>query len=64
MKARHILVKTKKEAEAIIKRLNKKENFEEIAKKTSTDGSAAVEGILAILVMVKWLSLLRMLRLA
>ncbi|WP_019219958.1 peptidylprolyl isomerase [Bartonella florencae] len=44
IKARHILVKTKKEAEAIIKRLNKKENFEEIAKKTSTDGSAAVGG--------------------
>ncbi|EJF78064.1 peptidylprolyl isomerase [Bartonella birtlesii] len=44
VKARHILVKTKKEAEAIIKRLNKKENFEEIAKKTSTDGSAAVGG--------------------
>ncbi|GAA5098656.1 peptidylprolyl isomerase [Bartonella acomydis] len=44
IKARHILVKTKKEAEAIIKRLNKGENFEEIAKKTSTDGSAAVGG--------------------
>lgn len=44
VKARHILVKTKKEAEAIIKRLNKGESFEEIAKKTSTDGSAAVGG--------------------
>ncbi|MCZ2158045.1 peptidylprolyl isomerase [Bartonella sp. 220] len=44
VKARHILVKTKKEAEAIIKRLNKGENFEEIAKKSSTDGSAAVGG--------------------
>ncbi|GAA4663521.1 peptidylprolyl isomerase [Bartonella pachyuromydis] len=44
VKARHILVKTKKEAEAIIKRLNKGENFEEIAKKASTDGSAAVGG--------------------
>ncbi|WP_273720019.1 MULTISPECIES: peptidylprolyl isomerase [unclassified Bartonella] len=44
VKARHILVKTKKEAEAIVKRLNKGENFEEIAKKTSTDGSAAVGG--------------------
>ncbi|VEJ44798.1 peptidylprolyl isomerase [Bartonella vinsonii] len=44
VKARHILVKTKKEAETVIKRLNKGENFEEIAKKSSTDGSAAVGG--------------------
>ncbi|WP_455480913.1 peptidylprolyl isomerase [Bartonella sp. B12(2025)] len=44
VKARHILVKTKKEAEAVIKRLNKGENFEEIAKKSSTDGSAPVGG--------------------
>ncbi|MBX4335451.1 peptidylprolyl isomerase [Bartonella raoultii] len=44
VKARHILVKTKQEAEAIIKRLNKGESFEEIAKKHSTDGSAAVGG--------------------
>ncbi|UNE54557.1 peptidylprolyl isomerase [Bartonella machadoae] len=44
VKARHILVKTKKEAEAIIKRLSKGESFEEIAKKSSTDGSAAVGG--------------------
>ncbi|WP_019222185.1 peptidylprolyl isomerase, partial [Bartonella rattaustraliani] len=44
VKARHILVKTSKEAEAIIKRLNKGESFEEIAKKYSTDGSAAVGG--------------------
>ncbi|WP_455475808.1 peptidylprolyl isomerase [Bartonella sp. B17] len=44
IKARHILVKTKKEAETIIKRLNKGENFAEIAKKSSTDGSAAVGG--------------------
>ncbi|MET3589711.1 peptidylprolyl isomerase/peptidyl-prolyl cis-trans isomerase C [Bartonella silvatica] len=44
VKARHILVKTKKEAEAIIKRLGKGESFEEIAKKNSTDGSAAVGG--------------------
>ncbi|MBB5073361.1 peptidylprolyl isomerase/peptidyl-prolyl cis-trans isomerase C [Bartonella callosciuri] len=44
IKARHILVKTRKEAEAIVKRLNKGENFEEIAKKSSTDGSAAVGG--------------------
>lgn len=42
--ARHILVKTKAEAEAIIKRLEKGENFEDIAKKSSTDGSAAVGG--------------------
>ncbi|MCL6229760.1 peptidylprolyl isomerase [Bartonella bilalgolemii] len=44
IKARHILVKTKEEAEKIIKRLNKGENFEEIAKKDSTDGSSAVGG--------------------
>ncbi|UTO28580.1 peptidylprolyl isomerase [Bartonella harrusi] len=44
VKARHILVKTKKEAEAIIKRLSKGESFEEIAKKSSTDGSSAVGG--------------------
>ncbi|AQX28321.1 MULTISPECIES: peptidylprolyl isomerase [unclassified Bartonella] len=44
IKARHILVKTKEEAEAIINRLNKGENFEEVAKKDSTDGSSAVGG--------------------
>ncbi|WP_336287984.1 peptidylprolyl isomerase [Bartonella sp. CB60] len=44
VKARHILVKTKKEAESIITRLNKGENFEEVAKKNSTDGSASVGG--------------------
>ncbi|GAA5106057.1 peptidylprolyl isomerase [Bartonella jaculi] len=44
IKARHILVKTRKEAEAVIKRLNKGESFEEVAKKNSTDGSAAVGG--------------------
>ncbi|MDD9332893.1 MAG: peptidylprolyl isomerase, partial [Bartonella sp.] len=44
IKARHILVKTKEEAEKVIKRLNKGENFEEIAKKYSTDGSSAVGG--------------------
>ncbi|MCZ2203918.1 peptidylprolyl isomerase [Bartonella sp. A05] len=44
VKARHILVKTKAEAEAIIKRLKKGGNFEEIAKKDSTDGSATVGG--------------------
>lgn len=42
--ARHILVKTKPEAEAIIKKLDKGANFEELAKKDSTDGSAAVGG--------------------
>ncbi len=42
--ARHILVKTKEEAEAIIKRLEKGEKFEDIAKKSSTDGSAATGG--------------------
>lgn len=42
--ARHILVKTKEEAEAIIKRLEKGEKFEEVAKKSSTDGSAATGG--------------------
>ncbi|MBA9082600.1 MULTISPECIES: peptidylprolyl isomerase [Bartonella] len=44
VKARHILVKTKEKAEAIIKRLKKGESFEEIAKKDSTDGSASVGG--------------------
>lgn len=42
--ARHILVKTKKEAEDIIKRLQKGEKFEDIAKQKSTDGSAATGG--------------------
>ncbi|EJF90469.1 peptidylprolyl isomerase [Bartonella tamiae] len=42
--ARHILVKTKEEAEKIIQRLEKGEDFEEIAKKDSTDGSAAMGG--------------------
>lgn len=42
--ARHILVKTKAEAEAIIKQLDKGANFEALAKKDSTDGSAAVGG--------------------
>ena len=38
------MVKTKAEAEALIARLNKGENFEKLAKKSSTDGSAAVGG--------------------
>ncbi|ALE04103.1 peptidylprolyl isomerase [Bartonella ancashensis] len=44
VKARHILVKTEEEARALIERLKKGEDFEEIAKKDSTDGSAAVGG--------------------
>ncbi|WP_332065867.1 peptidylprolyl isomerase [Bartonella sp. CB189] len=44
IKARHIVVGTKKEAENIIKQLNKGKNFEEIAKKSSIDGSASVGG--------------------
>lgn len=42
--ARHILVKTKKEAEDLIKRLQKGEKFEDIARQKSTDGSAATGG--------------------
>lgn len=40
--ARHILVKTKKEAEAIIKQLQKGEKFDEVAKKSGQEGSAAM----------------------
>lgn len=42
--ARHILVKTKEEAEAIIKELDKGGDFEKIAKEKSTDGSATQGG--------------------
>ncbi len=42
--ARHILVKTKEEAEAIIKQLGEGGNFEEIAKEKSQDGAAANGG--------------------
>lgn len=42
--ARHILVETKEEAEAIIKQLDEGGNFEEIAKEKSTDGAAAQGG--------------------
>lgn len=42
--ARHILVKTKEEAEAIIKKLDAGEKFEDLAKASSTDGSAAQGG--------------------
>lgn len=42
--ARHIIVRTKAEAEAIIKRLDAGEDFSKIAKTSSTDGSSAVGG--------------------
>jgi peptidyl-prolyl cis-trans isomerase C len=42
--ARHILVKTKEEAEAIIKELDKGGDFQKIAKEKSTDGSAPQGG--------------------
>ncbi|RCL00885.1 MAG: Prolyl isomerase [Candidatus Tokpelaia sp. JSC189] len=44
IRARHILVKTSKEAADLIKRLDAGEDFEELAKKTSTDGSASLGG--------------------
>ncbi|GGA91344.1 peptidylprolyl isomerase [Brucella endophytica] len=40
VRARHILVKTKEEAEAIIKKLEGGAKFEDLAKESSTDGSA------------------------
>jgi peptidyl-prolyl cis-trans isomerase C len=40
VRARHILVKTKEEAEAIIKKLDGGAKFEDLAKESSTDGSA------------------------
>lgn len=42
--ARHILVKTKEEADAVVKQLDEGGNFEEIAKEKSTDGAAAQGG--------------------
>jgi peptidyl-prolyl cis-trans isomerase C len=42
--ARHILVKTKEEAEAIIKRLDAGESFEAIAKEVSTDPGSGANG--------------------
>jgi len=42
--ARHILVKTKEEAEAIIKQLDKGADFEKLAKEKSTDGAAPQGG--------------------
>ncbi len=44
VRARHILVKTKEEAEAIIEQLNDGAEFEALAKEHSTDGSAANGG--------------------
>lgn len=44
VKARHILVKTKEEAEAIIKRLDTGESFETIAKEVSTDPGSGANG--------------------
>ncbi len=44
VRARHILVKTKEEAEAIIKQLDGGASFEEVAKEKSTDGSASQGG--------------------
>ncbi len=42
--ARHILVKTKEEAEAIIKQLDNGADFEKLAKEKSTDGAAPQGG--------------------
>jgi len=42
--ARHILVKTREEADALIARLVKGEDFEKLAKENSTDGSASQGG--------------------
>lgn len=44
VRARHMLVKTKEEAEALIAKLDKGEKFEDLAKENSTDGSAAQGG--------------------
>src|SRR5690606_38211284 len=44
VRARHIHVKTKEEAEAIIKKLDGGSKFEELAKENSTDGTAANGG--------------------
>ena len=44
VRARHILVKTKEEAQAVIKELDGGGSFEEIAKAKSTDGAAAQGG--------------------
>lgn len=44
VKARHILVKTKEEALAIVKRLEAGEKFEDIAKEVSTDPGSGANG--------------------
>lgn len=44
IRARHILVKTREEAEALIKQLAKGADFEKLAKEKSTDGSAPLGG--------------------
>ena len=44
VRARHILVKTKEEADAIIKKLEGGSKFEDLAKESSTDGTAANGG--------------------
>ncbi len=44
VRARHILVKEKKDAEEIIKKLDGGAKFEDLAKENSTDGSAAQGG--------------------
>ncbi|EEP62585.1 peptidyl-prolyl cis-trans isomerase [Brucella abortus str. 2308 A] len=44
VRARHILVKTKEEAEAIIKKLEGGAKFEDLAKASSTDGTASSGG--------------------
>lgn len=44
IRARHILVKTREEADAVIKALEDGGDFEEIAKEKSTDGAAAQGG--------------------
>lgn len=44
VKARHILVKTKEEAQEVIKRLEAGENFEDIAKQMSTDTGSGASG--------------------
>lgn len=44
VKARHILVKTKEEAQEVIKRLDAGEKFEDIAKEKSTDKGSGANG--------------------